>query len=79
MFPSVLPFSEGDSLLLKLVEVFIIDANNLKLVNFSGLYVLDLLSLIFNFLSDLAALLEVVESILLLEALVGGYLTSDLL
>ena len=62
--------SEGHCLLLDVVEVLIADANGLELVDFSCLYVLDLSPLIFNFFSDLSALLEVIKSLLFFGALV---------
>ena len=69
--------SEGNGLLLEVVEVLIIDADNLELIKLSCLYVLDFGPLIFNFFSDLSTLFKVIESILLFDILVGGNLSSN--
>jgi len=52
--------SEGNGLLLEVVEVFVVNADYLELVKLRGLYVLDFSSLIFNLFSHLSALLKVV-------------------
>ena len=49
----------------------------LKLINFSGLYVSNLLSFILNFLSNFSALFKVIKSFLLLLRLVGSDLSSN--
>lgn len=69
--------SEGNGLLLEVVEVLIVDADNLELVKLSCLYVLDFGPLIFNFFSNLSTLFKVIESVLLFDILVGGDLSSN--
>ena len=71
--------SEGDRFLLKLVEVLVVYAQVFELSNLGGLYVLDLLSLVTDFFSDLSSLLKIIESILFFDALVGRDLGSDFL
>ena len=71
--------SEGDRFLLELVEVLVVYAQVFKLTNLGGLYVLDLLSLVTDFFSDLSSLLKIIESILFFDTFVGGDLGSDFL
>lgn len=71
--------SEGDCFLLELVEVLVVYAQVFKLTNLGGLYVLDLLSLVTDFFSDLSSLLKIIESILFFDTFVGGDLGSDFL
>ena len=71
--------SEGDRFLLELVEILVVYAQVFKLTNLGGLYVLDLLSLVTDFFSDLSSLLKIIESILLFDTFVGGDLGSDFL
>ena len=69
--------SEGNGLLLEIVEIFIINADDLELINLGCLYVLDFGPLIFNFFSDLSAFFEVIKSILLFDTVVGRNLGSN--
>ena len=52
--------SEGNGLLLQVVEVFVVDAHYLELVKLRCLYVLDFSSLIFNLFSHLSTLFKVI-------------------
>ena len=70
--------SEGYGLLVELVQVFIVYSNILQLIYFGLLDSFDLVSLHINFLSDLSALFQEVQSILFLEVFVGRNLSSDL-
>ena len=71
--------SEGDRFLLKLVEVLVVYAQVFELSDLGGLYVLDLLSLVTDFFSDLSSLLKIIESILFFDTFVGRDLGSDFL
>ena len=62
---------------MQFIKIFVVYAQLLELVDFGGLNVSNLLSFILNFLSNFSALLQVVESILLLLGLVGADLGSD--
>ena len=64
---------------MELVEVLVVYAQVFKLSNLCGLYVLDLLSLVTDFFSDLSSLLKIIESILFFESFVGGNLGPDFL
>ena len=71
--------SEADGLLVELVEVLVVDTLFLELINLGGLDVPDLLSLCLDLLANLAALLQVVESLLLLEVVIDRDLGANLL
>lgn len=62
---------------MEFVEVLVVNTGTLELINFGDLDILNFLSLIFNFLSNFSALLEVVEPVLLLDVLIACYLGSD--
>lgn len=70
--------SEGDGLLVELVEVLVVYADVLELLYFGLLDALDLFSLHVDFLSDLSTLLQEVKSVLLFDVLVGRNLIPDL-
>lgn len=62
---------------MEFVQVLVVNTRAFELVDFGDLDILNFLSLIFNFLSNFSALLEVVESVLLLDVFVACYLGSD--
>ena len=71
--------SEGNRLLLQLVQVLFVDTNSLELIDLCLLYVLDLLSFVIDLLADFTTLLQEVEPVLLLLGIVIGDLGPDLL
>ena len=62
---------------MQFIKIFVVYAQLLEFINFSGLNVSNLLSFILNFLSNFSTLLQVVQSILLLLGFVGADLGSD--
>jgi hypothetical protein len=70
-------YSEGNSLLFKIIEVFVGNANFDKLFKFSSLDIFNFGPFVLNIFSDLSALLKVVESILLFDCFVSRNLGSD--
>ena len=70
--------SEGHRLLVEFVEILVVYARILELLNFGSLNVLYLFSLHIDFLSDFSAFFQVVQSILFLVIFVGRNLPSNL-
>ena len=64
---------------MELVEVLVVYAQIFELSDLSGLYILDLLSLVTDFFSDLSSLLKIIKSLLFFDTFVGGNLGSDFL
>ena len=69
-FKSLAACSEGDSLLVELVEVLVVDAGVLEFLYFGRLDSLDFVSLVVDFLSYFSALLQEVQSVLLFMVLI---------